>query len=117
MLVWQRAEQQLAAQRWPEVFTPDVVGNHADIEARLRELAAGQNITKISLVLGSVDGFAEYLRSTGDDPAEEPVRLAYAEQARRHGQVIRWPPGRNQLCWCGSQRKYKKCCGAPTSAR
>ena len=28
---------------------------------------------------------------------------------------IAWPPGRNQPCWCGSGRKYKKCCAAPTS--
>ena len=26
--------------------------------------------------------------------------------------VIAWPPGRNQPCWCGSGRKYKKCCAA-----
>ncbi|CAL9388355.1 hypothetical protein SUDANB121_01213 [Nocardiopsis dassonvillei] len=24
-----------------------------------------------------------------------------------------WPPGRNEPCWCGSTRKYKKCCGTP----
>lgn len=28
--------------------------------------------------------------------------------------VIAWPPGRNQPCWCGSGRKYKKCCAAAT---
>ena len=21
-------------------------------------------------------------------------------------------PGRNDACWCGSGKKYKKCCGA-----
>ncbi|GAA0972953.1 hypothetical protein GCM10009555_026980 [Acrocarpospora macrocephala] len=26
---------------------------------------------------------------------------------------IAWPPGRNDPCWCGSGRKYKKCCGSP----
>ncbi|MCA1707225.1 MAG: SEC-C domain-containing protein, partial [Actinobacteria bacterium] len=70
-------------------------------------------VTRTSLVLGSVDGFAEYLHETGDDPAEESVRLAYAARARRQGRVIGWPPGRNQPCWCGSERKYKKCCGGP----
>jgi tetratricopeptide (TPR) repeat protein len=115
MLVWQRAEQQLAAQRWPDVFTADVVGNHGDIEEHLREISTRQNITKITLMLGSADGFAEYLRATGGDPAEESVRLAYAEQARKQGRVISWPPGRNQPCWCGSARKYKKCCGAPVT--
>jgi tetratricopeptide (TPR) repeat protein len=116
MLVWQRAEQSAAAQRWPDVFIADVVGNHADIEQRLRELSADPKVTRISLVLGSVEGFAEYLRETGDDPAEESVRLAYAARARGHGRVISWPPGRNHACWCGSERKYKKCCGSPTTA-
>jgi tetratricopeptide (TPR) repeat protein len=26
--------------------------------------------------------------------------------------AIKWPPGRNQSCWCGSGTKYKRCCGA-----
>ena len=28
------------------------------------------------------------------------------------GETVEWPPGRNQVCWCGSGTKYKKCCGA-----
>ena len=33
------------------------------------------------------------------------------------GEAIEWPPGRNQVCWCGSGAKYKKCCGgwSPTA--
>jgi uncharacterized protein YchJ len=27
--------------------------------------------------------------------------------------VVAWPPGRNERCWCGSGVKYKKCCAAP----
>lgn len=26
-----------------------------------------------------------------------------------------WPLGRNELCSCGSGRKYKRCCGGPSS--
>ncbi|MEU3308968.1 SEC-C metal-binding domain-containing protein, partial [Nocardiopsis sp. NPDC006832] len=26
-----------------------------------------------------------------------------------------WPPERNRPCWCGSGRKYKKCCGSPSA--
>ncbi|GAA0413390.1 hypothetical protein Acor_11030 [Acrocarpospora corrugata] len=29
------------------------------------------------------------------------------------GDDIAWPPGRNDPCWCGAERKYKKCCGSP----
>lgn len=116
MLVWQRAEQRLAAQRWPDVFTARIIGNHADIEKRLRELSVDSNVTRIELVLGSVAGFTEYLRETRGDPAEESTRLAYSDHASKQGRMISWPPGRNQLCWCGSKLKYKKCCGTPAIA-
>lgn len=34
------------------------------------------------------------------------------------GTVVEWPPGRNQVCWCGSGTKYKKCCGGlPATSR
>ncbi|MGH3912715.1 MAG: SEC-C metal-binding domain-containing protein [Pseudonocardiaceae bacterium] len=117
MLVWPRAEQQLAMQRWPEVFTPAVMNNHTDVEHRLQELSQQQEPPRISLILGSVDELADYLSRTCGDIAEESVRLAYAEHFREQGRMISWPPGRNQMCWCGSRRKYKKCCGAPATAR
>ncbi|WP_232835980.1 SEC-C domain-containing protein [Actinocorallia populi] len=30
------------------------------------------------------------------------------------GELVPWPPERNDPCWCGSGAKYKKCCGRPT---
>ncbi len=30
------------------------------------------------------------------------------------GELIPWPPERNDPCWCGSGVKYKKCCGRPS---
>jgi tetratricopeptide (TPR) repeat protein len=30
------------------------------------------------------------------------------------GELITWPPERNDPCWCGSGAKYKKCCGRPS---
>ena len=32
------------------------------------------------------------------------------------GPGVVWPPGRNAPCWCGSERKYKKCCGPVAAA-
>ncbi|MFE3459325.1 SEC-C metal-binding domain-containing protein [Nocardiopsis aegyptia] len=29
--------------------------------------------------------------------------------------LVPWPPQRNETCWCGSARKYKKCCGSPSN--
>jgi tetratricopeptide (TPR) repeat protein len=116
MLVWQRAELQVATQYWPAVFAADVENHHAEVEQRLRGLSAQRDVASISLILGSADGFAGYLTETGADPAEESVRLAYAQRAKGQGLVTSWPPGRNQACWCGSRSKYKKCCGIPTGS-
>ncbi|WP_432834369.1 SEC-C metal-binding domain-containing protein [Dactylosporangium sp. CA-092794] len=116
MLVWQRDEQQRAARRWPSVFTPDTIGNHPGLEQRLHQLTRESGLSKITLILGSVDGFAAYLDETGGDPDEEQVRLAYGERARAEGRHMSWPPGRNEPCWCGSARKYKKCCGVPQNS-
>jgi hypothetical protein len=48
------------------------------------------------------------------DPAQLRARYA-ADLGRDPARTIPWPPGRNEPCWCGSGRKYKKCCGAPGS--
>ena len=116
MLVWQREEQQRAARRWPSAFPPESIGHHPQVEQRLHDLCQEQGFAKVTLILGSVDGFAAYLDDVGGDPIEEKVRLAYAEQAYAQGRHLPWPPGRNSTCWCGSGRKYKKCCGDPRLA-
>ncbi|MGH8908331.1 MAG: SEC-C metal-binding domain-containing protein [Egibacteraceae bacterium] len=113
MLVWQREQQEQAARRWPDVFTPNIIGHHAHVEDHLRGLCRDQGVSGAILIPGEVDGFAGYLERTGGDPAEEEVRLAYAQEAVEQGRRIEWPPGRNQPCWCGSGRKYNKCCSAP----
>ncbi len=48
------------------------------------------------------------------DPAQLRARYA-ADLGRDLSRTIAWPPGRNEPCWCGSGRKYKKCCAAPGS--
>lgn len=48
-----------------------------------------------------------------DQRSEEPTeaRAGYAADMLRLGLATPWPPSRNEMCWCGSQQKYKKCCG------
>lgn len=49
-----------------------------------------------------------------DEPDPSQLRAQYAaDVARDPSRKIAWPPGRNDPCWCGSGRKYKKCCGGP----
>jgi SEC-C motif len=46
----------------------------------------------------------------GVDPELPDSRAHYAAELTRRGEFIRWPPDRNDACWCGSGRKYKRCC-------
>ncbi len=50
-----------------------------------------------------VDEYVAWCEERGDDP--EDARASYAAQLIAAGEVIPWPPGRNELCWCGSGRK------------
>ncbi|WP_020502247.1 SEC-C metal-binding domain-containing protein [Sciscionella marina] len=37
----------------------------------------------------------------------------YEQAVELLGEVIAWPPERNEACRCGSGTKYRKCCGCP----
>jgi hypothetical protein len=60
-----------------------------------------------------VEGLLDYARQEGRDPASRSTRLAYSDSLQGAGRDVAWPPERNAPCWCGSMRKYKKCCGDP----
>ncbi|MFV2196928.1 SEC-C domain-containing protein [Nocardiopsis sp. LOL_012] len=57
-------------------------------------------LDEVADLLGDEDGLARWARDTA--PEGSPRRRP-------------WPPERNRPCWCGSERKYKKCCGAPST--
>lgn len=61
-----------------------------------------------------VDEFIGWCEERGEDPEE--ARAQYGADRYRLGGGIDWPPGRNESCWCGSARKYKKCCGLAQAA-
>lgn len=58
--------------------------------------------------------FAAWCAEQGQEPDSPEARAEYAAYLTAHGDhdVMAWPPGRNQQCWCGSGHKYKKCCAA-----
>lgn len=62
--------------------------------------------------------FTAWCAEGGHQPDSAEARAKYAAHlaAERDAALIAWPPGRNQPCWCGSDRKYKKCCAATLSA-
>jgi hypothetical protein len=62
--------------------------------------------------------FTAWCAEVGQQPDSAEARAEYAAHlaAARDPALIAWPPGCNQPCWCGSGRKYKKCCAAMASA-
>jgi len=84
------------------------------MERRLRELRE----SGVTRVLVAPLRFAEFTQWVADNDPDEPdaaqLRARYAaDLGRDTSRVIDWPRGRNEPCWCGSGRKYKRCCAAP----
>jgi hypothetical protein len=105
--VWSREELAGARERWPgRVTAESVEAYYREVEGALRgygervmiELWTFEVLAKCA---DAVEQFLSVHRSDG--PLPDPTR------PERIG--VRWPPGRNQPCWCGSERKYKRCCG------
>jgi tetratricopeptide (TPR) repeat protein len=107
-----RSEQRTALVEWPDLEEDlaDADGYCRRIEQHLRELAAASG-QRPSVAPLSVKELAAYSESKGLDPTEGTARARLAADLDRRGQTIPWPPGRNEPCWCGSARKYKRCCG------
>jgi hypothetical protein len=91
--------------------------DHADyrreVEQQLQAVSADGR-GPMRLVTLDVPGLLAYADRTGKDPASRRTRLAYVGWlGEQGGDTVAWPPERNAACWCGSGRKYKKCCAAP----
>ncbi len=112
--------------RWPDLADSDLVQDdkhggsvpHAvycrRMERRLRELreTGAARLFIAPLRAAELDQWVADHEPDEDDPAQLRARYA-ADLGRDPSRTIPWPPGRNEPCWCGSSRKYKKCCGAP----
>jgi tetratricopeptide (TPR) repeat protein len=108
-----RDEIDAALARWPDLSgdleDPDAYCR--SIEGTLRELAreTGRQPTIAPIRAAAL---SEYAESHGLDPDTGTARSRFAAETDRLGDALPWPPGRNDSCWCGSGRKYKRCCGA-----
>lgn len=113
-VAWFAPDQHAAAlERWPDLaedlFDPARYARRIEEQLRTLHAALGHRPAVAPLV---VDEFLGWAAEVGYDPAGADARSTYAAELNRTGRAIRWPPGRNDTCWCGSSRKYKRCCGA-----
>jgi hypothetical protein len=125
-LAWLPADEYAAwPARWPDLADSPLLRGESGatvshavycrrMEGRLRAHRES-GVARLSVVPVRAAQFAPWVADTAPeetDPSRLRARYA-ADVARDPSRTIAWPPGRNEACWCGSGRKYKKCCGAP----
>ncbi|SHH01487.1 tetratricopeptide repeat protein [Streptoalloteichus hindustanus] len=129
VVYWPPEEFAELLRRWPGSYpghtsTGDPHDAHRrEVEATLRRAVADSAPaahvsdaprSTLLLAVGAVDDYADFVVDNDLDPTAPRSRAWYAADLARRGRTTEWPPGRNGTCWCGSERKYKKCCGAMT---
>jgi len=119
-LAWfPRDEIAEAMARWPslrdDLRDPDSYCR--TIEGELQRLATRSGVRPAIAPL-RVTRLLGYADEQGLDPEDGAARSELAAALYVGGETLEWPPGRNEKCWCGSGRKYKRCCAeANTSAQ
>ena len=101
-----------AARRWPDAYpaeASEAAQFYAALEAAFREQHAAytQSFTLQPISLAVADAHEVDL---APDPIDAPAE--FWQQLAAEAPPLTWPPARNDACWCGSGRKYKRCCGA-----
>lgn len=85
--------------------------HYHEVERKLR----GGPEERLILVLADPEEIAAHASAHGLDSRAEDARRAWALTLPVDSpRLVTWPPERNRPCWCGSRRKYKKCCGSPS---
>lgn len=107
-----REEIDAALGRWPSLdgALGDPDAYCGIIEGRLRDLRAATGRMP-SIAPLAVEALVDFAAAHGLDPETGETRSEFAAELGSRDEVIAWPPGRNDPCWCGSGRKYKRCCG------
>ncbi len=112
-----------ALELWPDFAGSDLVtgpdGPVAQplycwrMQQKLVELAEA-GFLGLAVAAIRVAPFTAWCAEQGQEPDSSDARAEYAAHltARGDHDVIAWPPGRNQQCWCDSGCNYKKCCAA-----
>lgn len=122
LLWWPSAEYSRVVRQVPELR--EVLGSPwrshtARVEQAMANAMAARTVpasggaTQLSLAAAEYDKFVQYLERTGADPRLAAVMTAFTEHAGAgYEHAARWPPGRRDPCWCGSKKRYQRCCAA-----
>ena len=113
-LAWFPAsEHSRALETWPSFAQDYEHGPYAAYCARLELLLRdlkSQGVKQLGLAPITIEQYLTWCTEHDRDPEQSDTRASYASELVERGVVNPWPPERNKACWCGSERKYKKCC-------
>jgi hypothetical protein len=102
-----------ALQTWPSFAEDYEHGPYqaycARLELTLRDLKT-QGVKRLALTPIQVDDYLAWCAEHDGDPEQSDTRASYSTTLLTRDILKPWPPERNEPCWCGSERKYKKCC-------
>jgi hypothetical protein len=107
-----------AVERWPaladRIGSSDYDQYARVVQGTLIDLARefGRRPVLVPLTTQALTEHAEHHQL---EAAGWQARATLAAELDRQGEGVDWPPGRNESCWCGSGRKYKRCCGTVPS--
>jgi SEC-C motif-containing protein len=109
-------DERAARERWPGWVAGLVVDEPfaqraARMELSLRRRRA-DGAGPFVVVTIDLERYAAWCETEGHDPADRRSRGTFVSAESQAGAGRPWPPGRNEACWCGAGRKYKRCCGA-----
>lgn len=107
------SEYAAACARWPALKESLGANSYAQYCRLLQATMLRLRATGIKPALArlQVEPFIEWSQSKGLDSGAAQTRSQYAAVLATRGETAPWPLGRNDSCWCGSGRKYKRCCG------
>ncbi|MGH8908705.1 MAG: SEC-C metal-binding domain-containing protein [Egibacteraceae bacterium] len=111
---WFPAEEfDAALAAWPDLRESWEAGTHGEycrmLEGHLKNFVNVGIHPRLAAL--RVPVLRDYAAEHELDAGSSDARNGLAIDLLRRGEVFDWPPGRNDPCWCDSDRKYKKCCG------
>ncbi len=119
-VVWlSEAAEHLARERWPGWADGLVIDEPFDDRAARMEMTMRRRRAdgdgSLEVVTIDLERYAAWCEEQECDPAHRSSRGTFVTVERDAGAGRPWPPNRNEPCWCGKDRKYKRCCGSPTT--
>ncbi len=113
MVLWPESQHRALMARWPHL-AGDVGATWEEHRRRVERhcvFAERDTGMAVNQVAAELRGFEAWLarrgvqRPTGDDLRDYHPDVRHAAEG-----LVAWPPDRVGPCWCGSGRKYKRCC-------